>query len=134
MAEITRALHAGISVGDMDAALEWYETNLNFKLVQDDYIAPLGARICFIQYKDFQIELFRYDDPHPLPEERKFPNSDLKTIGTKHIAFEVDNMEEMKAQLLKNNVDIAHEVVMEGNQVMFIRDNSGVLIELIQNN
>lgn len=43
-------------------------------------------------------------------------------------------MAEMKERLLKNHVDIAHEVMMEGNNVMFIRDNCGVLIELIQNN
>ncbi len=62
------------------------------------------------------------------------PNDDLQTVGTKHVAFEVDNMAEMKERLLKNHVDIAHEVMMEGNNVMFIRDNCGVLIELIQNN
>ncbi|SCJ37583.1 putative lyase [uncultured Eubacterium sp.] len=134
MAVITRALHTGISVLNMDEALVWYKENLDFDLVDDDYVEPLHARICFIKNGNYQIELFQYDHPKPLPAERRMPNDDLQTVGTKHVAFEVDNMAEMKDRLQKNHVEIAHEVMMEGNNVMFIRDNSGVLIELIQNN
>lgn len=134
MAVITRALHTGISVLNMDEALVWYKENLDFDLVDDDYVEPLHARICFIKNGDYQIELFQYDHPKPLPAERRMPNDDLQTVGTKHVAFEVDNIAEMKDRLQKNHVEIAHEVMMEGNNVMFIRDNSGVLIELIQNN
>ncbi len=134
MAVITRALHTGISVLNMDEALVWYKENLDFDLVDDDYVEPLHARICFIKHGNYQIELFQYDHPKPLPAERRMPNDDLQTVGTKHVAFEVDNIAEMKDRLQKNHVEIAHEVMMEGNNVMFIRDNSGVLIELIQNN
>ena len=129
-----KPLHVGISVSDMEAALEWYKKNLDFELVKDDYVPPLGARICFIQSGDFQLELFKYDDPKPIPEDRLTPNSDLQTVGTKHVAFEVADMKALKEKFLANGVDIAHEVMMEGNYVMFVRDNSGVIIEFIQNN
>lgn len=131
---IIRPLHVGISVGDMDASLAWYEKNLGFTLVDDEYVPPLGARICFIQNGDFQLELFRYDEPQALPEDRRHPDTDLRTIGTKHVAFEVADYPAVKERFLANGVDIAHEAVMAGNNVMFIRDNSGVLLELIQNN
>lgn len=131
---IYKALHVGISVYKMDEALDWYKKNLDFELVKDDYVPPLKARICFIRNGDFQIELFQYDEPKPLPEDRLMPNSDLQTVGTKHVAFEVPDMKAVKEKLVANGVEIAHEVMMEGNNVMFIRDNSGVLIELIQNN
>ena len=131
---ILKPLHVGISVGDMEAALKWYKDNLDFELIKDDYIPPLGARICFIQNGDFQLELFKYDDPKPIPEDRLTPNSDLQTIGTKHVAFEVADMKALKEKFVSNGVDIAHEVMMEGNYVMFVRDNSGVIIEFIQNN
>ena len=129
-----KPLHVGISVSDMEAALEWYKKNLDFELVKDDYVPPLGARICFIQSGDFQLELFKYDAPKPIPEDRLTPNSDLQTVGTKHVAFEVPDMKALKEKFLANGVDIAHEVMMEGNNVMFVRDNSGVIIEFIQNN
>lgn len=131
---IYKALHVGISVGNMEESLAWYNKNLDFELVKDDYVPPLGARICFIRNGDFEIELFQYDAPKPIPEDRLTPNSDLQTIGTKHVAFEVPDMKALKEKFLANGVDIAHEVMMEGNNVMFVRDNSGVLIEFIQNN
>lgn len=130
-----KALHVGISVGNMDEALGWYERNLGFVLIKDDYVPPLGARICFVRSGDFELELFQYDEPRPLPADRlTTPNTDLQTIGTKHVAFEVDDMNSLREKLLKNGADIAHETVMEGNDVLFVRDNSGVLIEFIQHN
>lgn len=129
-----KALHVGISVANMDKALGWYERNLGFVLIKDDYVPPLGARICFVRSGDFELELFQYDNPKPLPPDRLTPNADLQTIGTKHVAFEVDDMDGLKAKMRGNGVDIAHETVMEGNNVLFVRDNSGVLIEFIQHN
>lgn len=131
---IYKALHVGISVNNMEEALEWYKKNLDFELVKDDYVPPLKARICFIRNGDFEIELFEYDNPKPIPEDRLTPNSDLQTVGTKHVAFAVPDMKALKEKFLANGVDIAHEVMMEGNNVMFVRDCSGVLIEFIQNN
>lgn len=129
-----KTLHVGISVGSMEESLDWYKKNLDFELVKDDYVPPLGARICFVQNGDFQLELFQYDEPKPIPADRLTPNTDLQTIGTKHVAFEVPDMKALKEKFVANGVDIAHETVMEGNYVMFVRDNSGVLIEFIQNN
>ena len=131
---IYKALHVGISVKNMEEALDWYKKNLDFELVKDDYVPPLKARICFIRNGDFEIELFQYDEPKPIPEDRLTPNSDLQTVGTKHVAFEVPDMKALKEKFVANGVDIAHEVMMEGNNVMFVRDCSGVLIEFIQNN
>ena len=132
---IYKALHVGISVNKMDEALEWYKKNLDYELVKDDgYVPPLKAHICFIRNGDFEIELFEYDEPKPIPEDRLMPNSDLQTVGTKHLALAVPDMKAMKEKLVANGVDIAHEVTMGADSVMFIRDNSGVLIELIQSN
>lgn len=131
---VLKPLHVGISVKDMDASLAWYKKNLEFELVQDDYVPPLGARICFVQNGNFQLELFQYDDPKPIPADRLTPNTDLQTVGTKHVAFETADMKALKERFTANGVDIAHETVMEGNNVMFVRDNSGVLIEFIQYN
>lgn len=124
-------LHVGISVKNMDEAIEWYKQNLDFELKQNDYVPPLAAWVCFMKKDDFEIELFQYDAPKAIPEERLLPNTDLMTIGTKHLAFHTDDMAALKAKLEANGVDIAFCTVMEGNQVMFIRDNSGVLIEFI---
>lgn len=126
-------LHVGISVSNMDQALRWYEEVLGFTLAKDDgYLPPLDARVCFVERDGFQLELFEYSSPIPQPEDRFLPNTDLRTVGTKHVAFPVSDMEAMKAHLAAHGVDIAHEARMHGDHVLFIRDCSGVLIELIQ--
>lgn len=131
---ITKVLHTGISVYNMDESIAWYEKNLGFTNVKDEYVPPLGARVVFIRRDDldYEIELFQYDEPKPLPEDRMMPNSDLQTVGTKHVAFEVDDMDALKAGFVENGVDIAHEVRMGSDAVMFIRDCNGVLLEFIQ--
>lgn len=131
---VVKVLHVGISVSDMERSLKWYKDVLGFdQLLKDDYVPPLGARICFIRgCGGFEIELFQYDAPKPIPEDRLKPNSDLQTIGTKHAAFEVDNMPALKEHFVACGVDIAHEVTMDGESVMFVRDPDGCLLEFIQ--
>lgn len=131
---VDRLLHAGISVYHMEESVAWYQKNLGFEVVKDSgYVSALGAKIVFIEKDGFQIELFEYDNPKEIPSDRLTPNSDLQTVGTKHIAFSTTNMDALKKRFLENGVDIAHEVRMNGNAVMFVRDCNGVLIEFIQN-
>ena len=133
-ANIVKALHVGISVFDMDESLQWYEKNLGFTLRKDLYAPPLQSRICFIGKDDFEIELFQYDNPKKLADDMLIPNKNIRTVGTKHLALETDDMEALKLRFIANGVDIAHEVAMEGDKVMFIRDNSGAIIEFIEIN
>ncbi len=131
---ICKTLHAGISVKDIEQSTAWYETNLGFVRIKDEYAPPLHARVVFLRREDldFEIELFQYDDPKEIPEDRLLPNTDLQTIGTKHIAFLTDNMEALKEEFVKNQVEIVHEVHMGKDAVMFIHDCNGVLIEFIE--
>ena len=132
--EVIKALHTGISVRNMEEAIEWYDKVLGFKPVYDQgYVPPLKAHLYFIEDKNgYQIELFEYDDPKPVPEDRLLPNSDLQTCGTKHLAVAVDDVDAFKPKLEQYGGSIAHEVNMGEDHVMFIRDPSGTLVELIQ--
>lgn len=128
-----KPLHVGISVYDMEQSLTWYREVLGFQLAKDDgYVPQLDAHICFVEKDGFQLELFQYKAPRPLPEYRTLPNTDIRTVGTKHVAFEVPDMEAMREHLQSKGVEIVHEVFMSGDHVLFIRDCNGVLIELIQ--
>ncbi|MCD7982586.1 MAG: VOC family protein [Clostridiales bacterium] len=94
---VTKVLHTGISVYNMQESLEWYKRNLGFELVKDDgYCLPLKAKTCFIEKDGYQIELFEYDEPKQIPEDRLTPNTDLQTVGTKHVAFATDDMDAFK--------------------------------------
>ncbi len=83
----------------------------------------------------------------PVPASRRDPNSDLRTGGTKHVAFAVPGLQERLGELAKRGVDIA-AVQRDPTEPMlpdpdpaapgkrpafaaFIRDPAGTLIELI---
>lgn len=130
---VRQVLHTGISVYNMQESLEWYKKNLGFELVKDDgFVPPLKAKVCFLEKDGYQIELFEYENPKKIPEDRLMPNSDLQTVGTKHVCFATDDMDALKEGFVANGVDIAHEVRMGKDAVMFVRDCNGVLIEFIQ--
>ncbi len=135
MMPVLRPLHQGISVPDMDASIAWYQKIFGCTVLSDDVMPPLQARVVFLSLGDFQLELFQYlgEDAQPLPHGRRIPNEDLKTCGTKHVAYGVPSMEETVAWLDANGVDFAmRPFLMPSGPVCFIRDNAGTLIELIQ--
>lgn len=125
--------HCGISVPDLEASIQWYGQMLGFALEKRSTIEPIAAQVAILRHGDFRMELFEVENAQPLPDERRYPNRDLGTHGTKHIAFEVQNVETVVATLKQKGVDVAMDVFeIEGTRVAFIRDNAGILIELIE--
>ena len=130
-----KPLHQGISVTDMDRSLKWYSEVLGFELVSRQFEPDLGAVVAFLRRDDFEIELFEYKGSgrHDLPDDRKVPDEDLKYIGTKHVAYAVENMWEAVSKLKEKGVHMATPILnMHGQLVCFVNDPDGILIELIQ--
>ena len=123
--------HVGISVADLEASIAWYETVLGFKVDTRVEIPAIPARIAFLKRGRFRIELFEVAGAAPLPEDRRVPNKDLRTHGTKHLAFAVDDVPALMQVLKSRGVDIAMEVNVHGHPVAFVRDNTGNLIEFV---
>jgi methylmalonyl-CoA/ethylmalonyl-CoA epimerase len=130
---LLKPLHVGISVPDIDASIAWYEQMLGFRLVSDTYFDQLPARIAFLELGGFSIELFEVPGAAQMPADRRVPNLDIRTHGTKHVAYAVEDLTGLMGSLKYKGVDVAMDVFpMEGDLVAFIRDNAGNLIELIQ--
>ncbi|MBP1626963.1 MAG: hypothetical protein H6Q00_1438 [Holophagaceae bacterium] len=128
-----RPLHQGISVADMEASIAWYERMFGYQVVSDAYVPQLPARIVFMELGDWSIELFHVDGSASLPNDRRIPNLDIRTHGTKHVAYLVDDIVSLMDDLKAKGVDVAMDIFpMAGDKVAFIRDNTGNLIELIQ--
>lgn len=125
--------HLGISVADIEASIAWYGEMLGFTLVKRHTLEAVPAEIAFLSHGDFSIELFEVPGAAPLPEDRRYPNRDLLTHGTKHMALAVQNMREVMDVLKQRDVDIAMDVTMvEQTAIAFIRDPTGNLIELFE--
>lgn len=123
-----RPHHCGISVPDLEASIAWYRDVLGFSVELRGTNVKAHAEVAFIKHGDFTIELFEVAGAAPLPESRRYPDTDVATHGTKHIAFEVQDIGKLLDTFKQKNVDIVWERPMS----TYIRDNSGVLIEFIQ--
>lgn len=131
---VFRPLHCGISVTSIAPAIEWFEKNLNFHLLHQSPFMPMGFHAAFLTNgENFEIELFEPLHPRPLPSERRLPNDDVQTCGTKHIAFRVEHLDEVIAVLRENGVEIVlGPTLTEGMYMAFIHGPDDVLIELVQ--
>jgi methylmalonyl-CoA/ethylmalonyl-CoA epimerase len=127
-----RPHHLGLSVPDLEASIAWYEHVLEFKLENQLRVDAIPARIAFLKRDGFRIELFEVTNASSLPEDRRIPNLDLKTHGTKHLAFCVPDVDATVLELQSRGADIAMHIRVHGKPTAFIRDNSGNLLEFVQ--
>ena len=142
--------HLGISVPDIEEAIAFWSDIFGFRLERRASIDAIPGKVAFLEHDGFRIELWEVDGANPVPESRKEPDSDLRTNGTKHLAFQVPYVQAVLEELVKKGVDIAavqrdftQPMVHEENPSMsadqsrkpavaaFIRDPAGTLIELI---
>lgn len=125
-------LHVGLSVSDMDRSIRWYRKALGFELLRDGYEPFLSARVTFLRHPcGLELELFQYDAPKPMPDERRTPNTDLQTIGTKHLCFHHPDVAGFLAGIPDPDI-AAGPLDMHGDVVVFLRDPDGILLEFIQ--
>ena len=139
--------HFSIADTDMDQAIEWYTSVLGFETEVRFHVAGIPADGAFLRRPELRLELWCAAGVAPVPQERRTPNQDLKTSGTKHIAFSVADLQARLADLVNYGVDIAaiqrnrgEPMAPESNPLapgrppvfaLFIRDPFGTLIELI---
>jgi methylmalonyl-CoA/ethylmalonyl-CoA epimerase len=121
--------HVGISVPDLEASIAWYCNVLGFVVTRRGYVEAAHAKNAFLKNGDFYIEIFQPEKPVPQPDNQNYPPMAVATIGTRHIAYSVQDLKKVTEMLKKKGVDIAME--RPDGTVHFIRDNSGILVEFM---
>ncbi|MFC1863396.1 VOC family protein [Thermodesulfobacteriota bacterium] len=125
--------HCGISIPDLENSIVWYRDMLGFSIEKRVTIEEANAKVAFVKKGNFMIELFEVAGASPLPDSRRYPNQDIAVHGTKHITFEVPDLRKLMDTLKHRGVDVAMDVFeIEDSLAAFIRDNSGILIELFE--
>ncbi len=129
-----KPLHVGISVGNLEDGIRWFEEILGFTLREKSDFVPAGFRVAFLDNGGgFEVELFENKETRPAPEERLHPDTDSKTQGTKHIAFEVDDLDAELAYFESKGIEpVMGPANCFGLYVAFIHGPDGVLLEFIQ--
>jgi methylmalonyl-CoA/ethylmalonyl-CoA epimerase len=139
--------HISIAVPDMEQAIEWYTSILGFEVEFRFHVAGIPADGAFLRRPELRIELWRAHGVQPVPAERRIPDADLRTAGTKHMAFAVPDLPGRLPELLRRGVDIAalqraptEPMHAEADPLaagkppvfaLFLRDPAGTLIELL---
>lgn len=124
--------HCAISVADLEETIRWYGDIFGFTLVKRSEIPGTGIRVAHLQGKGFLLEVFEAPGAAPLPEDRKVPNKDLMTHGNKHVSFGVPDGRKAKEELEALGVEVAMVAEVDGTYGVFIRDNTGNLIEIFE--
>jgi methylmalonyl-CoA/ethylmalonyl-CoA epimerase len=125
--------HFALSVPDLEASIAWYRDILGFALEARYAIAAHGCQAVFLRRGSARLELFQVQDANPLPPERRDVDEDLKTHGAKHFSLSVPDVRAAFDFFRSRGVDIAMDVMeVEGTVAGYIRDNSGILVELTQ--
>lgn len=132
MIEINGVNHFAISVADLEESIAWYGRVFGFPVLDRSEIPGTGVRVAHLQGKGFLMEIFCPSNGNPLPQDRRVPNCDLMTHGNKHISFGVPDGHKAKTDMEAMGVDIAFVAEVDGTYGVFIRDNTGNLIEIFE--
>jgi methylmalonyl-CoA/ethylmalonyl-CoA epimerase len=134
MAKITKINHIGIVVGDMDTSLAFWKEAMGISLNRLEDVPSEQVAIAFMPVGESEVELVK-----PTTEESgvaKFLADKNGVGGMHHLCFEVDDIEEMMAQLKEKGVRLLADAPKElpGRKMVFVHPKStgGVLVELYQ--
>jgi catechol 2,3-dioxygenase-like lactoylglutathione lyase family enzyme len=140
--------HVGITVPDLDAAIEFYSGVLGLELADPpspvfDH-AELGPAVGVesaalrqvnLRLGDSIVELLEYTSPATPYEDRPVQ---ANARGAAHLALSVDSAEAKKAELeaagveFLSEVNVVDEGVLAGWRWVYFRDPFGIVLELVE--
>ena len=136
--------HVAICVPDLEKARDFYRDMFGFEVWQeesweapnDEYDHGVGlrnsaARGYIMTGSNCYLELWQYESPQPLGNPLEKGANDY---GIRHIAFEVDNVEQEFARLEKLGGIVMNRPVRKGRQslTIYCRDPFGNIVELME--
>lgn len=130
---IKKISHIAIIVPDLESSLAFWRDTLGLPLTHTEEVASQKSVVAFLPTGESEVELVE-----PTTDSSGAAKFLAKRgPGLHHVAFEVDNLEEMLAQLKKKGVRLINETPVAaagGRRAVFIHPESanGVLVELYE--
>lgn len=125
---LKRIHHVAIICSDYERSKRFYAETLGLKIVRETYRKGRNSwKLDLTVGDEYQIELFSF----PLPPKRP---SHPEACGLRHLAFEVDDVEESVADLRQKGIPVEPLRVDEatGRKFTFFPDPDGLPIEIYQ--
>jgi len=122
--------HVAINVPDIDRAIAWYGDVLGFAVEKRDFIRGFRGRNSLLKRGDFRIELFQNDKVIPRADDEVSDAAGTEVLGFRQLAFVVDDRRGFTEMLKRKGVNITRE--LPDGTVLFIRDNSGNVLEFVR--
>ncbi|MCC6323264.1 VOC family protein [Candidatus Nomurabacteria bacterium] len=121
--------HVALTIKDLEISIPFYESNFGFKEVNRFRRDDLGATGVMLAGENVMIELWQFDN------FQEGERVDLSVSGIKHIAFTVDDVQELHTKFTDNGI-IYGEVKTgpHGGTYFFIKDPDGNDIEIYKPN
>jgi glyoxylase I family protein len=123
-----RIHHVAIICSDYARSKHFYVEVLGFKVVRESYREGRKSYKLDLQVGDrYQLELFSFPDPPARP-------SRPEACGLRHIAFEVDDVQESAQKLIARGVEVEPIRIDEttNKAFTFFQDPDGLPIEIYQ--
>lgn len=120
--------HIAIIASNIEASKNFYSKILGFKIIRKTYREERDSWKVDLQVNSHtQIELFSFPS---LPKRVTKPEA----LGLRHLAFEVDSLDEAISNLSSNNIDVEEIRVDEitGKRFVFFFDPDGLPLELYE--
>ena len=120
--------HVAIICSDYPRSKRFYTELLGLKVIAENYREARDSYKLDLALPDgSQVELFSFPDT---PERPSFPEAQ----GLRHLAFLVDDVEQVKAYLESNDVEVEPIRIDEftGKAFTFFKDPDGLPLEVYQ--
>ena len=136
--------HTSFTVADVEAAAKWYCDRLGFEVMSDMHrpaeyceavtgIPGAALHIIYVRGGGYPIELIEYTASKGVKIDTATNN-----VGSAHVAYNVENLEEMYAGLTAKGVKVLSPPVPitqganKGGLVVYLEDLDGYTLEFIE--
>ena len=119
--------HVAIICSNYEISKEFYVEKLGFEIIREIYREERQSYKLDLKIGESQIELFSFPNS---PKRPSYPEA----CGLRHLAFEVDDIEEAVKELKGKNIQVEEVRIDEytGKKFTFFNDPDGLPLELYE--
>ena len=122
--------HFGISVKDIDRAVEWYRDNFGFEEEKRFEKPDLEIKGAVMTLGSITLEILAPYTPQTAGVKDDSLVAGLRRIGANHFALCVDDIASFYRELKDNKVQLVTDII--DNRLFFCKDPDDTLIEIKQ--